>query len=148
MKRSFLLLLALAVPAGTGGCSRYDLDQPPPPTVKVTGKIVTAGGQPMTSGVLRFEPVASNKGVDAYAELGADGTFTVKSFGNHEGIKPGSYVAYLDPASVMRMDASGKKMVMKPTAAGIPPAYLKPETTKWRIQVTTSTSDLGTLKLQ
>ena len=74
------------------------------------------------------------EGADAYGEITSGGTFVVKSYGGREGLRPGSYIAYIDPASVMQTDSSGKKAVMKP-GLNVPVTFLKPETSKWKFEV-------------
>jgi hypothetical protein len=129
------------------GCTDYATKQPPA-TVKVAGKVVLPSGQPLTVGTIRFEPTVLGEGIEAYAAVKQDGSFTVKSFGDRDGLKPGKYVAYLDPTTVTTVDAASKKSVRIPAAASVPVAYLQAGTTKWKIEVTDSMSDLGTLKMQ
>src|SRR5688572_29127954 len=120
------------------GCSDYSTKEPPA-TVKVSGKVVLPGGQPLSQGTIRFEPTTLGEGVEAFAAIQQDGSFVVKSFGDRPGLKPGKYVAYLDPAPFMTVNPGTKKAVRSAAAAGIPDAYLAAGTSKWKIEITEST---------
>ena len=144
MRKVFVVLTALAV-VGCGGYQGYK----PPATVKVTGKVLLPSGQPLTVGTIRFEPVATGQGGDAYAAVTQDGSFVVKSFGDREGMKPGKYVAYLDPTTVtmVAMVGANKRSTLIPAAATVPVTYLQAGTTKWKFEVAEGGMDLGTLKM-
>ncbi len=144
MKKSFYLgaLVILA------GCSNPIANMPTPTTVKVTGKVVLAGGQPLKSGTIRFEPTYVGKGAESYANIQSDGSFTLMSFGEKEGIAPGSYKAYIDPATVQTFDRAAGKMVFNGQAREIPQIYFKADTSRLSIEIGSEASSLGTLKLQ
>ena len=86
-----LLLLAMTLAGCSGGPA-------PPPTVQVSGT-VTYNGQPLTSGQVLFQPEKA-LGAEKTAELvrpavgiiGADGHYTMSSFGEGTGVLPGDYV--------------------------------------------------------
>ncbi len=94
-----LLLVAFTV-AGCSGDS-------PPDTVPVSGK-VTYKGNPVTSGQVLFQPMKALGGEGAATSLmrpavgtiGDDGRYSMKSFGEGEGVLPGEYevavISYAD----------------------------------------------------
>jgi hypothetical protein len=142
MTRKLLLVFAML---GLVGCTDYSTKEPPA-TVKVTGKVVLPGGQPLSLGIIRFEPAVLGEGTEGFASIKQDGTFTVKSFGDREGLKPGKYVAYLDPAPFVTTDIRMKKAVKSGVGTSIPDAYLAAGTSKWKFEITEA-KDLGTLAM-
>jgi hypothetical protein len=93
-----LALVAFTV----AGCS----GEAPPDTVPVSGK-VTYKGNPVTSGQVLFQPMqavgeAATTGLvrPAVGTIGSDGRYSMKSFGEGEGVLPGEYevavISYAD----------------------------------------------------
>jgi hypothetical protein len=70
----------------TGCGSSEDL----PEMVPVTGSVVYAG-DPVSTGAVRFVPEDETKGRLAIGDIQSDGTFTMKSFNDQEGVVPGNY---------------------------------------------------------
>lgn len=105
--RAGLLLVVLG-----GGCSR---DQPM--TVPVSGHITFGGGACPAEGTIVFSPIAVEKGLPrrpGTARFQLDGTFTVTSFREGDGLIPGHYRAIVscwkgeprndDPSSFERLN--------------------------------------------
>ncbi|MGD9126567.1 MAG: hypothetical protein PVH19_04235 [Planctomycetia bacterium] len=70
-----------------------------PKTVPVHGKVTYFGGEWPSPGMLYFAPKESAEGFPlrpASAELAKDGTFTVSSFEEGDGLLPGKYVVTIE----------------------------------------------------
>ncbi len=83
---SLLLVGLTLIPLGCRG------DASRPPTFAVTGK-VTIDGKPADKATVVFHPVGKS-GVDApksRGQVGADGTFTLTTFGDNDGAPAGDY---------------------------------------------------------
>ena len=114
--RTFLIgLLALAL-AGCGPSGEN-----PGNAIKVTGKVVTADGQPVRFADLIFTPTQRGL-MSAHAKTGADGTFTPKTGANEDGIIPGAYKVSVEP-------------MRNPAATPVPKKYHSDETTDLKITV-------------
>ena len=85
-------LMSLASLLGCGGGAGADLA-----TGKVSGKI-SAGGQPVTGGELTFAPIGAGK--NGSAKVGADGTFTVSTYGQGDGAVIGKHKVTFTPPAV------------------------------------------------
>jgi len=72
-------IILLAMPSG--GCKRN------PRVVPVSGKVLY-NGQPLPYGSIMFQP---DKGQQAVADITADGTFTLSSYGPNDGAVPGKH---------------------------------------------------------
>ncbi len=114
------------------GCGVNASSIEPPATVVVSGKAVQPSGQPITGGRIRFTPVEGAAGAEAYAEIQADGTFTLQSFGGRDGAMPGKY----------KVSLSGKAM------SRIAPKFQGPESSTVIVEVTKTNKDLGVIKFQ
>jgi len=118
--------------AMVAGCGVNASSIEPPETVVVSGKAVQPNGQPITGGRIRFTPVEGKAGAEAYAEIQADGSFTLQSFGGRDGAMPGTY----------KVSLSGKAMTR------IAQKYQGPETSTLIVEVTKDKKDLGIIKFQ
>src|SRR5947209_3042979 len=85
------LLAAVLV---ASGCTAKALP-PVPKAVPVRGKVMLAGGRPLTGGVVTFRPVGGEADgrYQGWGFVKADGSFEVAAFGgaNRGGVAPGSY---------------------------------------------------------
>lgn len=115
---------------GLVGCGNSITSMGPPETVVVTGKAVLASGQPITGARIRFAPAEGATGAESYADLKADGTFTLQSFGGKDGTMPGTY----------RVAVYGKG------ATSVPAKLQNVESSTIKIEITKETRDLGTIK--
>ncbi|MEX0727614.1 MAG: hypothetical protein WEB58_01385 [Planctomycetaceae bacterium] len=68
------------------GCGGIDA----PETVPVSGT-VTYKGTPLTNGKVRFNPVDSKDGRPAEGSIGSDGAFTLSTYKDGDGARPGEY---------------------------------------------------------
>lgn len=88
---SFVLVLQAAVISGCGTSGKPTLPDP----LAIKGKLTTTDGKPFGDVVIQFQPK------DAPAKSGgivaSDGTFSLTTYDNKEGICPGKYVVYLKP---------------------------------------------------
>ena len=89
---------------GLAGCGSHIESMAPPETVVVTGKAVLASGQPITGARIRFAPAEGATGAESYAELKADGSFTLQSFGGRDGTMPRAIVFLNDSAESPRIE--------------------------------------------
>src|SRR5437763_1005787 len=88
-----ICLLSLALAAA--GCATKALPPVPKP-VPVRGKLVLAGGRPLTGGVVTFRPVGDDADgrYQGWGFVKADGSFEVAAFGavtKGGGVAPGRY---------------------------------------------------------
>lgn len=110
-------LLCALVLCGCGGPNINDI--PPAPTLQpVEGKVLLAGGSPLTSA--RIHLVASVNGMEAIGEIGKDGTFQIPAA---KGLPAGPCQAYISEASFKTGAA-----VVSPQKAQIPEKYLEQAT--------------------
>lgn len=87
LQRIFIGLVLSSVLA-LAGCSRG------PKLVEVVGTVTYGGAPPPAAGVVFFAPIEDLSGSGARpasAEFDTDGRFTVKSYSNSTGLKPGRY---------------------------------------------------------
>jgi hypothetical protein len=75
-----IVVLGLAM-TSAGGCKRN------PRVVPVAGKVLY-NGQPLPFGSVMFQP---DKGQPAMADIAADGSFTLSSYGPNDGAVPGKH---------------------------------------------------------
>jgi hypothetical protein len=82
----WLLMIAAALMAGCGGGDE---------AIQVTGVVLNADGSPIAceSGTVLFQPAAS--GQNATGSVAADGTFTMMTKVQGDGVKPGQYKVVL-----------------------------------------------------
>ena len=115
--RSFVLMSVLL-----GGCGPTG-----PQTMPVSGT-VSLKGQPLTSGIVRFNPVDPQKGRPAEATLEKNGAFAMSSFKPGDGVIAGDYSITV-PATLENSEALAKD---KGTGIGgksaIPEKYSNPKT--------------------
>jgi hypothetical protein len=121
------------------GCSMAGGDAAPTPaTVTVKGKVVLPDGSPATGAAVVFEPIEN--GTEAFAILGRDGSFSMKTFGGGtEGVVPGKYKVAVTPNH-------GHTDLTKAAAAegrrSIPKKYWESGTSELTVEVKGSVSDL------
>jgi len=63
--------------------------------IPVSGKLLSAGGAPVTNAWVVFNP-KENPGHEANAPTGPDGTFRLSTFGKEDGAIPGRYVVTVE----------------------------------------------------
>jgi hypothetical protein len=81
------------------GCSRKSFP-PNPKTVPIRGKVLLAPGKPLNGGHLIFHNKDPKRAaIEGHAELETDGTFKASTFGQDDGLVPGSYVVTIEPIS-------------------------------------------------
>ena len=102
--RGFTLLMFLLGLVGCGGPGPYSGALYP-----VKGQVLLADGTPLTGGVVQFIP--KEGGLPASGDIGADGTFSLKSLKTHEGAAPGEYKVRIEPSRELR--AKKGKMTKK-----------------------------------
>jgi hypothetical protein len=81
----FLRLGMVLICIVSSGCRRPSFE-----TVPVSGT-VTFQGKPVPYGVVKFQPVAADRGRSALAFIGADGTYKVLTLNDARGLVPGEY---------------------------------------------------------
>lgn len=92
-----ILVLTLGTLATAGGCKRN------PRVVPVAGKVLY-NGQPLPFGSVMFQP---DKGQPAMADIAADGTFTLSSYGPNDGAVPGKHSVSVSCYEGHRPDKAG-----------------------------------------
>jgi hypothetical protein len=126
--RSLPWLLPVAFCAIALGCSRSNI-----PTVRVEGK-VTWRGQPLTDGVVVFNPMSTSDGLasrPAIGQLGSDGVYRLASFRPGDGAMPGEYRVSIRSVK----GRSGLEILGKPPASRIPSRYGDPQQSGLRFTV-------------
>src|SRR5262249_33645207 len=113
------LLLGLAVALAVVGCQRAPSM---PGVVPVKGKVLLPGGEPLRGGRLNFLPKNPSGlgGIEPFADIGQDGTFTVTTYQENDGAIPGEYVVTISPVNYK---AKGGNPVKLPNAEQIPKKY-------------------------
>jgi len=114
LRHVFALAVALAA-AGAAGCGNK------PKLVRVTGKVVHKG-QGVTAGSIWFHPAEGNaySGEKPSCQLGADGSFTMRTYPYGAGMPPGAYKVTLSPELANRLRR---------------PNYSDPARTPWSVTV-------------
>ncbi|QDV70001.1 hypothetical protein Poly24_37200 [Rosistilla carotiformis] len=76
-----------------------------PGLIPVSGK-VTIDGEPLQTGTVEFIPDTSKgtTGQVAFGQIGADGTFQLRTFEPNDGVKPGSYKVGVQAMEVVPFD--------------------------------------------
>jgi hypothetical protein len=122
----------LAVGCGDGG--------PPVDIHPVSGKVLLAGGKPLDSGTIYFEPVNA-PALKASGKIQPDGTFTLTTRKEGDGAAEGDSNVYILPAEAgattkgasrlarefMDPESSGITVTVKPGANTLEPIVLKPQ---------------------
>jgi hypothetical protein len=123
----FLLILGLLLFAGCG----YQRPALPAP-VPARGKVLLPSGQPLRGGRIqlnRLDPPL----VDAFGDVGSDGSFTLTTYQPDDGAVPGRYVVTISPYNYHHKSGSPVKL---DNAAQIPVKYLETETSKLEVEIT------------
>lgn len=89
--RQTVILVALGI---AGGCGPRVPGNPT--TYPLHGK-VTLGGKPLTTGIVRFDPVEIGKGVAVDGKIESDGNYKARAFVGQPGTTPGSYKVSIHP---------------------------------------------------
>ena len=116
----FLLVALALIPCA--GCGQGATNAAPIATVPVKGT-VRYKGQPLTRGIIKFEPDA---GREAHGEIKPDGTFTLSTYGSGDGAVPGSHrVAVTGAGKALPLKyggyaSSGIEVEVKPDRADYP----------------------------
>lgn len=84
--RPAIHLFAVLAVLGSG-CSQS------PEMARVTGTVQFDDGQPVGGGTIEFETVGRKIPVTATGEIGADGRFTLGTYGPNDGVLPGQHRA-------------------------------------------------------
>jgi hypothetical protein len=134
---SFLLLASLVAT----GCSRQGPALPTP--VEARGKVLLPDGQPLKAGRIELHS-QETAGVDAFADLGPDGSFVLRTYKEGDGAVPGKYKATISPFNYRSSTGSPVKL---PDARRIPPVYLEASTTPWAVEVTSDGDNAFDLKM-
>jgi hypothetical protein len=137
------LLLALVATLVLAGCQR---GPSMPAVVPVKGKVLLPGGEPLRGGRLNFLPKnpAGLGGIEPFADIGQDGTFSVTTYQENDGAIPGTYVVTITPVN---FKAKGGNPVRLPNAAQIPNKYLEEATSDLTADIKGEATDL-TLQLR
>jgi|SRR5262245_19929317 len=93
-----------------------------PTLVSVTGKVVTAKGEPVTAGSIWFQPGPGNTyaGEKPSCQLAEDGSFNMRTYPHGDGVPPGSWKVTLSPELANRLRK---------------PQYADPARSPWTIDV-------------
>jgi hypothetical protein len=102
-----------------------------PSLVPVKGK-VTYKGQPLTKGVIHFEP--SDYGRAAYGTLQSDGTYVLSTFKDGDGVVPGHHrVSITEVDKKIGQDRAFKKYMSSGTRAL--EAEVTADKTEWNFDI-------------
>lgn len=123
-----LVLVCVLLPLASGCGDSYGKT---PSAYSVEGKVL-AQGKPVTGAYVRFIPTELG-GVEAEAELQADGSFVLKSIGDKAGGVPGKYKVFLDVDAPSSRPAS----VTRAAKAAIPSKYRNRDTTPLLAEIKT-----------
>jgi hypothetical protein len=136
-RRLYYFLSAVLLMAGCGNAAP-EL----PAATPVTGKILLANGQPLRSGRVTFYPEGQVAGIEAFAEIQADGSYTLTTYKLNDGAVPGRYVVTVTPYSYK----TGNLKVSDPSL--IPQAYWEKDTSKLTAEVKAGENSLPPLILR
>jgi hypothetical protein len=117
-----ILLCVLSLSLLTLGCNN--------PNIKFSGKVTFPDGQPLTTGLVCF----STSAFMASGELQADGTYSLGSLSENDGIPPGKYKVYVQgaveeingkttPLIDPKFTASGSTPLEYEVAKGVSPRF-------------------------
>lgn len=138
-RNTVILLLSLIVVCG---CSRTKLPANPK-TVPVKGRVLLANGKPLDGGRLTFHNKDPKKAaIEGRADLESNGTFQASTFGQDDGLMPGSYIVSIEPVSY-------KGKTPKPVNADvIPKKFQKKDTSTLEVEVKDGEEKLPDLVLK
>jgi hypothetical protein len=132
------LALLLALPAA--GCGEHG---PKPIEYKnqtVTGKVVLAGGRPLTRGRVALYPLREPH-LALYGKLGPDGTFTLSVGGFRTGVTYGEFQVSIEPEGFSSLTGKVKR-------PNFPAKYLDPAASGLTAEITPETTQLPTIELK
>jgi hypothetical protein len=137
----YALILLVPLTAALG-CSRTSFPANPK-TVPVKGRVLLANGKPLNGGRLVFHNKDPKKGaIEGRADLEPNGTYQPSTFGQDDGLMPGSYVVTIEPVSY-------KTKAPKPVNADvIPKKFQKKETSTLEVEVKSGEEKLPDLVLK
>ena len=124
------------------GCSRSKLP-PNPKTVQVKGRVLLESGKTLDGGRLIFHNKDPKKAaIQGRADLESNGTYQVSTFGQDDGLMPGSYVVSIEP---MSYKGKSPKQV---NADVIPKKFQKKDTSTLEVEVKDGEEKLPDLVLK
>jgi hypothetical protein len=131
-----LILLLVVAPFG---CSGENAASVPLKDQRVTGKVVLAGGKPLTRGRIVFVPL-QEPFMPLYGKLGPDGTYTLGAGGIGTSVSHGDFRVCIEPP--------GYAPGMKPKGVGFPARYLNESTSGLKATIDEQTHELPTFELR
>jgi hypothetical protein len=131
LRRGTVLVLLVSILALAGCSSRGPAL---PPTVAARGKVLLANGQPLRGGRIELHKL-DPKTVDAFADVGNDGSFVLTTYQPDDGAVPGRYVVTISPYNYK--DKSGNPVKLA-NAGQIPSKYLESETSDVQVDIAQS----------
>lgn len=120
-----LMAALVLTPAGCGGGDGPEMG-------RVTGTI-SLDGQPLTKGVVNFQPVAS--GNPANGTIGPDGTYSLTTFEPGDGAQVGNYLVTVSVRDEKKVQNFIPKTPPPPPKSYIPVKYESPKTSELSTQV-------------
>jgi hypothetical protein len=123
-RRAFLGVIGAVFVAGCG--PKFNTT-PPPKVYPVKGKVLLAGGEPVSGGIITFHP-KNRLGHEASGEIGRDGSFQLTTIVKDDGALPGSYTVSVNPYF-----KDGR--VTTVPASPVPPKFGEPETSGLTVEV-------------
>jgi hypothetical protein len=117
-----------------GGCGHKFNTTPPPKVYPVKGKVLLAGGEPVSGGIITFHP-ENRLGHEASGEIGTDGSFQLTTIVKGDGALPGSYTVSVNPNF-----KDGR--ISRVPASRVPPKFGAPETSGLTAEVAAKDNDL------
>jgi hypothetical protein len=112
-----------------------------PAAVPVKGQVLLPGGAPLRGGRLNFYPKDPSGlgGIEPFADVGQDGTFTVTTYQENDGAIPGSYVVTIEPVNYR---AKGGNPAPLANAGQIPKKYQDKGTSDLTAEVKNEATEL------
>lgn len=138
-----ITLTATLLALTAAGCSPSDVV---PDTHKVSGRVLLPSGKPARGAEVLFIPKTKDgklSGANGSAVLGSDGTFSLKSMGDRDGVPSGYYAVVVNP-NVLRGPAAADKPF---GVANVPKKYWDENTTDLFVTIDGDRADL-TLQLK
>jgi hypothetical protein len=132
MMRRVLAIPALVLLAG---CSNRAPELPG--VVPMKGKALLASGEPITAGRLIFSPKEGLGGIEPFADLEKDGSFTITTYQLHDGCVPGQYTVSLSPYAF-----KGTSPTKLPSPPNIPSRYLSSANSDLVVDITPQSNPL------
>jgi hypothetical protein len=116
-------------------------------TYEVRGKVLLANEQPLTGGVVHFEPTSEVPHV-ADGPIRSDGSFSLSTPNVGEGAAAGEYKVWFEPAEGVGITKRAGKKVRDPQRFPFPAKYADPDTSGLTATIKPESNQLEPFRLK